>query len=599
MTLSARLLLLLLASLCGLWSASPEKHFGAPTRYTIDLAESASGWLGVSVESDCPGSDCTLRIPAWSATYQIRDFSRFVSRLEAADAEGVALPVSRPAPNAWTIQAPDADRIRVSYLVRADRPGPFGAYADSGQVTLNLAQVLLYRDSPVDPTSTLRFTSVPAGFGRALALDEVAGVYSAPSYSRLVDTPAHLSPFQERSFSVDGKPVRVVAYGPEGRFNPDLLASTAERLFGAAWRLMGPPPFERYTLVYVFADEDGGGMEYRDGALIFGPADCASCGMAALTAHEIFHLWNVKRIRPASMEPVDFSRPNPSPSLWFAEGVTSAYARYLQRMGDLLSSEQLLAQFDGLVREYLARPARLSQSAEESGVEAWLERYPDYARADRSVSYYLRGELIGHLLDLTIRHRTDNRRSLDEVLRLLDERYGQTGLPYDDTDALEQAVAEIAGGPVADVFDELVRNADAVDWDRYLGYAGLRLERFVVERVDPGMTLTGPPGQGVLVAAVEAGGAAEEAGFRPGDRLLRIDRKRAVSGPLDAARRIERAAGRSIEAKVERAGVELKIDLVPPVVRSTEYKVTPDPLAGDQARQIRTGWLDRWTTPRP
>ena len=594
---SARLLPVLLAALCGLHAASPEKRFGGPTHYSIDLAESASGQLAVSVETDCPGGGCTLRIPAWSATYQIRDFARFVSGFEAVDSNNQPLPVSRPSPNAWSIEAPDADRIRVSYRVLADRPGPFGAYADSGQVTLNLAQVLVYRDSPADPTSTLRFTSVPLGFKSALALDEAGGVFAAPSYARLVDTPAHLSSFEERQFRIDGKPVRVVAYGAQGSFNPDLLASTAERLFEAAWRLMGPPPFESYTLVYVFADEDGGGMEYRDGALIFGPADCASCGMASLTAHEIFHLWNVKRIRPASMEPVDFSRPNPSPSLWFAEGVTSAYARYLQRMGDLLSSDQFLDQFSELVREYLARPARLSQSAEEAGVEAWLERYPDYTRADRSVSYYLRGELIGHLLDLTIRQSTKNQRSLDDVLRLLNDRYGKTGLPYDDTAALEQVAAEIAGGSLREEFDQLVRNPAAVDWDRYLGYAGLRLERLVVERVDPGITLTGPPGQGVLVAAVEPGGAGEAAGFRPGDRLLRIDRRRAVSGPLDAARRIERAAGRPLETKVERAGVELKIELIPPVVRSTEYKVTRDPLASDLARQLRSGWLDRWTAP--
>lgn len=592
-------LLLLLAPLASAEAdaAAPEKRFGGATHYTLDLAESAAGRLGVTVETDCPGAACTLHMPAWSATYQIRDFARFVQGLEARDGDGERLPVTRTAPNDWRVQAPNADRIRVTYQVRADRPSPFGAYADANQVTLNLAQALIYREAPEDPSCTLGFTSVPQGFRQALALDEAGGRYAAPTYERLVDTPVHLSRFEERRFEVAGKPVRVVAFGPSRRFNVDLLASTAERLFGAAWRLMGPPPFERYTLVYVFADENGGGMEYRDGALIFGPADCGSCGMASLTAHEIFHLWNVKRIRPASMEPIDFSRANPSPSLWFAEGVTSAYSRYLQRMSGLTTSDQLLEEFSELVGEYMTRPARLTQSAEEAGVEAWLERYPDYSRADRSVSYYMRGELIGHLLDFTLRARTENRRSLDDVIRLLDERYGQTGLPYDDTDALEEAATEIAGGSMRDEFRELVETSSAIDWNRYLGYAGLRLERLTIDRVDAGMTLAGPPGKGVLVAAVRPGGAAEAAGFRTGDRLLRIDRKRAVSGPSDAARRIERGAGRDVEVKIERAGIEMLLKISPPVVSTTSYRVVRDSGAEEAAQLVRRGWLERWTAP--
>ena len=121
---------------------------------------------------------------------------------------------------------------------------------------------------------------------------------------------------------------------------------------------MGELPFDDYTVVYVFSDILGGGMEYSNGTVIFGPADCGTCSMASLTAHEIFHLWNVKRIRPRSMEPPDFAQAQPSPSLWFAEGVTSTYARYLQAMAGMLPPQQMESEFEELMNDYRARPAR-------------------------------------------------------------------------------------------------------------------------------------------------------------------------------------------------------------------------------------------------
>lgn len=568
----------------------------AATDYVLDFADSAHGVVQVEVELDCEAPACEVRMPVWNAVYQVRDFARFVSGIAATDSDGRELTVSRTSPSSWGIAVDDAGRVQVRYRVRADRSGPFGSYADSEEVTLNLGQLLVYSYGIEDQAATLRFRNRPEGFREALSLQRSGDAYRAPSYAALIDTPVHLSVFDERAFDLDGKTIRVTAVGRSGTYNMELLVSNAFRLFEAARRLMGELPFESYTIVYVFSDVLGGGMEYSNGTVIFGPADCLSCGMASLTAHEIFHLWNVKRIRPRSMEPPDYSRPQPSPSLWFAEGVTSTYARYLQAMAGMLPPAQFESEVGELINDYLSRPARLTQTAEESGIEAWLERYPDYSRADRSVSYYLRGELIGHLLDLAIRRRTANRRSLDDVLRLLQRRYGRTGVAYDDTDAIEQALVDIGGESMRTEVERLVRRAAPIDWDDYLSAAGYRLERRAVGTIETGLLVSGPPGEPVTVAAVEQGSAAEEVGIRPGDRILRLDGRNPTGGAAEVRRRLERSPGRRIRLELDREGVPSSVELRPRRGKRVEHRLEPTGDATDLQLAIRRGWMERWTT---
>ncbi len=267
------------------------------SRYAVDLAKSRAGILRVSLDTACSSLPCEFELPAWSATYQMRNFSQYVGPVRAEAADGKPLEVRKTGPSRWRIDSAPLGAVRLSYDVRADRDGPFGAEARSDRVTVNLAQILLFADAQRDQSAYLKFENVPKGFREALALPRWGDEYEAPSYDRLVDTPVLLADFKEDFFNVAGKPVRVVAYGPGAGQRMDTLRSTARKLVKSAVELMGEDSFDGYTFVYVFARAAGGGMEYRDGTLIFGPADCPACGMDELTAHELFHRWNVKRIR--------------------------------------------------------------------------------------------------------------------------------------------------------------------------------------------------------------------------------------------------------------------------------------------------------------
>ena len=568
----------------------------AETRYEIDLGDAKSGRLAITAETTCPQAQCDFQLPVWNAIYQVRDFAQYVVGFEVQTSSGSAVPTSKRNPSLWRLSVPTGERVQVRYRVRADRPGPFGAFADSEHVCLNLAQVLAY---PVDARwnrFTLRLHNVPPRWKVGLELPTSDGTYYAPSYDRLVDTPLHLSDSEETEFNHAGRRIRILAHPRGGDYNLRVLKQTVRKIVATTTELMEDVPFPSYTFVYHFSDAPGGGIEYRNGTSIYGPRRCGECDMSSLTAHEFFHLWNIKRIRPQSLEPVDFSRPNYSPSLWFSEGVTSAYSEYIRLRSGLRSEADFLARLGRLITNHERRPASRTQSAEESSIEAWLERHPAYGRPDRSTSYYLKGEIAAHLLDLSIRHWTENRRSLDDMMRQLNRDYAQKGRYFNDTEALESIASEVVARDLSPVFDELVRSAAKIPWNRYFGYAGYKLSETKESRLDLAMSLTNPAGLGIVVADVQPTGPAATAGFRLGDRLVTISGRRVSGGPDEVTRQITVHQQDRVRVGVERAGVPLVLSVKPRKISQSVYRFAEleDPTRLQLA--VRQGWLERRTT---
>src|SRR5207302_5028879 len=232
-----------------------------------------------------------------------------------------------------------------------------------------------------------------------------------------------------------------------------------------AW--MNDRPFRTYLFLCHFPrDSGGGGMEHAYSTAIEVNAQVLAdnpLAFADVTAHEFFHLWNVKRIRPQSLEPVDYTREMWTPALWFAEGVTSTYAAYTLVRTGIWNHAQFLADLGAQITELESRPARAWQSAEESSLDTWFDKYSLYDRPDFSISYYNKGQLLGLTLDILIRDATENRASLDDVLRRMNQQYAQRGRFYADSSGIEEAVEEVvraanpgAAGDLAGFFKRYV-----------------------------------------------------------------------------------------------------------------------------------------------
>lgn len=460
---------------------------GATIRYEISLAKPAQHEFHVAMTIPDVRQSVMVQVPAWSTLYQIRDFGYHVLGLHASDSAGKPLRVSRSDKETWTIEG--SGDIRVEYSDYWDEAGPFGTQINADHAFLNLAMVLAYIPARRAEETVLRFSDVPQGWRTAVELPAANGQtgYRAENYDALVDAPVEIGPLDMFQFQAAGRTIRVAIHGEN--VDHARLTDMLSRIVNYETGMMGDVPFGEYLFIYhVGRDFGGGGMEHANCTTIA----VGSAGVLAnVSAHEFFHLWNVKRIRPQSLEPVDYTREMWSPSLWFAEGVTNTYASYALVRSGVWNQGQFFSDLTEQINELQSRVARRWQSAEESSRDAWFEKYALYDTPDFSVSYYNKGQLLGVGLDIMVRDATDNRASLDDVMRRLNQEYAQKGRFYADGAGLravvEETIQTAAPGAkldVGDFFARYVSGTDELPLADWLARAGLTLrgsEKFAIE----------------------------------------------------------------------------------------------------------------------
>lgn len=452
--------------------------------YTISLDHPERHLFSVSMNLPAEGDELTTALPAWNALYQIRDFAERVRDVTATcGTSGAPVQIRKVDKQDWKLSVasscapPDRRNVSIHYSIFWDDPGPFDSQLNPHHAFLNLAEILMYVPSRRAEEVSVRFTDVPANWRIATALLGSDDSYSAANYDALVDGPVEAGVFDDFSFESDGAPIHVIVDGKDSNksgFESGLQAVTEYEL-----KLMRGAPFDSPDRAYTFifhigssGEVGGGGMEHRNSSAIAcsSPDECVG-----IAAHEFFHAWNVKRIRPQSLEPIDYSREQYSRALWFAEGVSNTYEDYALERTGLWSKEQFYRNLAGQIETLQSRPARLWQSAEESSLDAWFEGFPDYADPSRSISYYNKGDLLGVLLDLAIRDATDNRKSLDDVMRLMNDEYAKQGKFYKDSDGVRRAMEEVSGKDFSDFFARYVAGTDEIPYNKFLGLAGLTL----------------------------------------------------------------------------------------------------------------------------
>ncbi|MCL6481783.1 MAG: hypothetical protein K6U02_08650 [Firmicutes bacterium] len=427
--------------------------------------------------------ELVVQMPAWNALYQIRDFAHRVQNVRAYQLHdaGSAVPVAVRKRDKLTWVVAGRGTLRLEYAVFWDEASPFSSQLNTEHAFLNLATLLFYVPTRRHEDVRIAFTDLRDGWRIATALPaEDAFTFRAASYDLLVDAPVEISAFSEFRFEVNGARIRVVVHGSYAR---DRLEADLRRIVAYQTQLMREVPFEEFLFLYHFG-EGGGGMEHANSTAIFAGSHDSS---AHVSAHEFFHLWNVKRIRPQGLEPVDYSRENYTRALWFAEGVTSTYADYTLVRSGLWSPRQFYNSLAQELDELESRPAHHWKSAEEASLDAWHEGYRLYRRPDLSISYYNKGYLLGVLLDILIRDLSDNRASLDDVLRYLNETYARKGRFYEESEGIQQAVevvvlragsaSAVARPRIVEFFARYVAGTDPLPADEWLERAGLRRER--------------------------------------------------------------------------------------------------------------------------
>jgi predicted metalloprotease with PDZ domain len=560
--------------------------------YTISLESPGQHLVQIQVMLPPGAAGRELQFPVWNALYQVRNFAQYVNWIRARDRAGNALSLRQTSDSRWHLEGAAQGAI-VEYQIYVDSVGPFGAQLNSHHSFFNLAQILMY---PVDARNgavTLGFSHIPAGWRVVTPLQFDSGAYAAENYDRLVDSPVEIGDFHEVDFDESGAHFRVIVDADPADYDSDKVIANLHKIVASAISWMNDRPFETYTFFYHFPHGPaGGGMEHAYSTAIelnAGTIQRSPYPLNSVTAHEFFHLWNVKRIRPQTLEPVDYTKENFTRALWFSEGVTSTAEQLIELRGGLIHERQFLAHMSEQISELENRPAHLTQSAEESSLGAWLEGFDYYRRPERSISYYNKGELLGYMLDLAIRGASNDRTSLRELFQWMNANYARKGRYFDDSQGVREAAEAVSHTDLGWFFAKYVSGTDEVPWNDFLRYVGLRVEQFAINVPDLGFVASRNFDGPMSVMAVTPGSEAERAGLLPGDTIVEIERKPASEESNQQLARM--SPGETVAIKVRSRGHERELKWKIAGHQEIAYQVKDLDQITPEQRTHRAAWL--------
>ena len=536
-------------------------------RYHVSVPDPTTKLFHVEATFPAAGVDTLyVALPAWSpGNYEIQNYARFVRHFGAQDPSGRPLFWDRADKTTWRVPTGGAASVTVSFDELADTIDLSMARIHGDLAQFLGTNLFLYQPGHLDRPAEVRF-SVPDGWRVTTALQSGGnGVYTAPDYHVLADAETFLGHFSVDSLQAGGKWIRIAVW-PESDYTPAVrtaMRGSIAKMADVQDRLMGGAPYDVYTIFFDVVRDTinwAGGLEHLYSQFDIMPAGpgFADAGgtlggfMNPLMAHEFFHLWNVKRIRPAEMWPYQYRGEQYTPLLWWSEGVTDYYADLTNWRAGIWTDTDFLDHVRQNMDQVNSSPEPWS---EEDGSEAtWINE----VFVNSSQLYYPKGALTGLLLDVSIREASDNAHSLDEVMRALFTRYYQKGSGFTTGDLLG-LLRETGMPDVATFYQRYINGRDSLPYAAVLAKAGLAYR--VTHATVPSLGVATGATFNVLTD-VTPGSAAAAAGLQPGDTLIRIGdvvtTPDANFGP-EFRSRYQGKAGAPLDIVIHRAGREVTL----------------------------------------
>ncbi len=572
--------------------------------YTIDLSARRAHRYRVTLQLARAALPLKLTLPVWiPGSYLVREFARHLGPL-AAELDGAACRVEALDKCSWRVEQPERGpargRLRVHYEVYAFDASVRAAVLDDARGFFNPTSLCLRVDGADAQPHRLHFTQLPPGWTVATALPAVgrARRWVAADYDELIDHPVMLGSGWRGGFELRGVLHEFVVDGAWPGFDGERLLADARRVCDAAcalWQGDAPPPFARYLFLLQALDDGYGGLEHRSSCALVtarrnlprrGERDAGDgyTGLLGLIAHEYFHAWNVKRLKPREFERYDLQAENYTRLLWFFEGFTSYYDDLLLLRAGLIDAPRYLRLLARTVNAVRASPGRRQHSVADASFDAWIRHYrPDENTANATVSYYAKGSVVALALDLRLRARGTG--TLDELMRRL---WREHGGGIDEAD-IERALHAVGGAPLRRDLQAWVHGTDELPLPALLAGVGVDWREEPADLAGQlGLRLSEGPVSGVQVKAVLRDGAAQAAGVSAGDELIAVDGWR-LRRLEDARAWIEpRRPLRLLLARDQRL-LELELAAPGPGLQPVALSLAERP--GAAARRRRQHWL--------
>lgn len=543
--------------------------------YAVTFPKPETHYARVEMSIDKPSGTFTdFVMPVWTpGSYKVREFARNVEQFTSAAGEKV----SKINKNTWRVtHKKGVSQITISYLVYAFEYTVRTSYIDQYQAFLHGVSVFMYADNYQNLPCYLTIKSPDNWKKVTVALPKDAtGVISAGNYDLLVDSPIALGNHETAEFTVAGVKHTIAMLG-EGNYDMEKLKKDFTKIVQKEFDLFGEHPSPEYVIFIQNVETGGGGLEHLNSqtSVIYrwgynNPSKYKN--FLALIAHEYFHLWNVKRIRPIELGPFDYNKEVYTNMLWVAEGITSYYDDLFIRRCEFYNEEEYL----GVIATAINRMENLHgnkvQTLAMSSFDAWIKLYlPDENSDNSSISYYQKGMLVALVLDLEIIKRSNGTKKLDDVMRYLYKTYyKEKGRGFTENEFAESLKA-VTGSSFDDILQAMIYRSDAVNYNSYLNYVGLELQNQPSNKFPMGITTKVENGK-TLVKYVELDKPGSKAGLSVNDEIIAINGLR-VNGDLDEFIATFKE-GEKVDLIVSRLGKIITLTCVPEKDTTVNYKV--------------------------
>ncbi|HJS52968.1 MAG TPA: hypothetical protein VJ765_00450 [Chitinophagaceae bacterium] len=559
-------------------------------------------WHFFHVQLTCKGIKkqfIDFKMPVWTpGYYQRMDYGKNLERLKATDDTGKELKWQKAADNTWRVFSNNSNTVKLTYEIKTVRSFVATPYLDETRAYILPAGVFLHIDKMIN--HRVEITIIPHEKWNRVAtgLDSVRGkkfTYTAPDFDILYDSPLLVGNLEELpAFKIRGVTHRFIGY-KLGDFDRDQFIADLKKIVDASVNIIGHIPYKSYTFIAIGSGP--GGIEHLNNTTFgftgnnFKQRENYIRTLHFL-AHEYFHHYNVKRIRPIELGPFDYDNGSRTKMLWISEGLSVYYEYLAVKRAGISTEAELLNAFRRNIAAFESKPGKLYQTLEQASYETWSDgpfgRTGD--EVNKTISYYDKGPAVGLLFDFKIRQLTNNKKSLDDVMRLLYKEYYQKKKRGFTEEELKKAFEEVAGAPLTEEF-EYITTTKELDYPTYFNYAGLRIDTTtqILPGADAGFN-TRVTEDSLLIATVDYESAAWNAGLRRGQRILKINGEDASQDLFNKAINLAEPGDKisfSLSGKEKNRNVEIIFG------NRTEkaFRITPIENPDSLQKQILAGWL--------
>lgn len=528
-----------------------------------------------------------VKMPVWApGSYLVREFAKNVNLVKAFDEKGNSLPVKKTTKNAWTIEHGSAQKVNVKYEVYAFELSVRTSFLDMTHGFASSPGIFMYveqiKEKPgklkvVPHTSFKKITTAlpPAAEGMA---GDGAQSFIFENYDHLADCPIEIGNQEVFSFTSDGVKHTVAMYG-EGNYDIETLKKDMAKITHTATEVFGENPNKEYTFIIHNVVNGQGGLEHANGTTLsvnrWTYQGSEYVGFLSLVAHEYFHLWNVKRIRPVELGPFNYDAENYTSLLWVMEGFTSYYDELLLLRAGYYTLEQYLQKFQGTLNYVEGSEGSRIQPVTHASFDAWIKAYrPNENSANTTMTYYSRGGLLAAVLDAKIVAKFNGKKSLDDFLqKLYKDFYKKLNRGFSESE-FEKALTDFMGEDMSPFFRDYVNDTKIPDYKAVFAAVGLKVEYTGVSKASFGASFSQVNGK-AMVKSIRANSAAENAGLSVEDEVIGVNGYRVTAGDLDGII-AGLNAGTPMNMLISRDEVLLEITAVMGMYEKPAYRITVD-----------------------